>query len=306
MIHIKNAFSFKWMAAIILTACVTVLFTPVSGRAQIFSFTREELIEYTDQNPFDRFPDGRPKIPDVLLERARGLSSEEIRIGSGYGDLRTQFVDGFHILHPGKKMVGRAVTVQFMPARADLTDIAREKAKARGLVRRGIDKLQPGDIIVVDLFGKKEQGTFVGDNLFYYIMKATDSAGMVLDGSMRDLEGVSMLDMQAYFRHADPSAIGNVMLTGYNVPIRIGNATVMPGDLVMGDREGVNFIAPALVEHILDKADSTHIHDEWTRMKFDEGIYKSIEIYGSPRDPELKKEYEEFLTKRLEEIKRNR
>jgi regulator of RNase E activity RraA len=94
------------------------------------------------------------------------------------------------------------------------------------------------------------------------------------------------------------------VVAGWNIPIRIGEATVLPGDLVVGDREGVYFIPPALVEGILNRADETHVHDEWTRKKFDEGKYKSSEIYGSPRDPELKKEYQEYLKKRLEEIRK--
>jgi 4-hydroxy-4-methyl-2-oxoglutarate aldolase len=292
----------RWMAALALGAGVTALVAP--ARAQVFAFSKEELIEYTAKNPFDRFPDGRPRIPDALLERARGLSMEEI-FAQGY---RNQYVDGWQVLHPGSKMVGRAFTVLFMPSRPDMDDVARAKAKARGIENFNnqavMDMLQPGDVIVVDLFGKKEQGTFVGDNLFYYIMTASKKAGMVVDGSVRDLEGISTMDMPAYFRHTDPSAIGNVTLAGWNIPVRIGTATVMPGDLVVGDREGVSFLPPAMVETMLDRADETHIHDEWTRKKFDEGKYKSNEIYGSPRDPELKKEYQEYLKRRLAEIRK--
>jgi len=57
---------------------------------------------------------------------------------------------------------------------------------------------------------------------------------------------------------------------------------------------------------VADRADETRIHDEWTRLKFNEGKYKSSEIYGSPRDPQLKKEYEEYLKKRLEELRSKR
>jgi regulator of RNase E activity RraA len=93
-------------------------------------------------------------------------------------------------------------------------------------------------VLVVDLFGKKLNGTIVGDNLFFYVEQATHD-GLVVDGSVRDLDGLSEIDMPAYFRAVDPTPIGNVMLTGINVPIRIGDVTVMPGDLVVGDREGV-------------------------------------------------------------------
>jgi len=94
------------------------------------------------------------------------------------------------------------------------------------------------------------------------------------------------------------------MLTGVNIPVRIGEVTVMPGDLVFGDREGIYFIPPALVQEVVDNADTIHIHDEWTKKKFDEGKYKSSDIYSSPKDPELKKEYEAYLKKRLEEIRK--
>ena len=127
-----------------------------------------------------------------------------------------------------------------------------------------------------------------------------------MDGSVRDLNGLSEIDMPAYFRAVDPTPIGNVMLTGINVPVRIGDVTVMPGDLVVGDREGVYFIPPQFVQEVMDNADDVHIHDEWTKKKFAEGKYKSSEIYGSPSDPALKKEYEEYLKRRLDEIHRER
>ena len=285
-----------------------VLLAPILSHAQLYTLTKEQLLEFTAQNPFERFPDGRPRVPDALIERARGLSSEEVLAilpGKGF---RNQYVDGFRILHPEKKLVGRAFTLQFMPLRPDLEAVVNAKSQAAGFGRLSnqvaIDMLQPGDVLVVDLFGLKEGGTIVGDNLFYYVMKATKGSGLVVDGSIRDLEGISRMEMPAYFRHAHPTAIGNVIISGINVPVRIGNTTVLPGDLVFGDAEGVYFIPPALVEQVVDNADIIHIHDEWTRMKFDEGKYKSRDIYGSPRDPELKKEYDAYLKKRLEEIRK--
>ena len=289
-------------------AAFTVVTLSSLAQAQLFTLTREQLVAYTAQNPFDRLPDGRPKVPDALIARARALSSEDILTvlpGKGF---RNQYEDGFHILHPGTKLVGRAFTVQFMPVRPDVEEVLNANAKAANIPRLGnqfaIDQLQPGDVLVVDLFGKKEGGTIVGDNLFYYVDKATKGGGLVVDGAVRDLEGLSQIAMPAYYRHAHPTAISNVMITGVNIPVRIGGVTVMPGDLVVGDREGVYFIPPALVSEVLDKADETRIHDEWTKRKFDEGKYKSSEIYGSPRDPELKKEYDAYLKQRLAEIRK--
>jgi 4-hydroxy-4-methyl-2-oxoglutarate aldolase len=290
--------------------CAMAPFLPTVCPAQLLTFPRQELIDYTAQNPFDRLPDGRPKIPDELMERARGLSSEEAWAVLQEKGFNNQYADGFQVLYPGKTMVGRVFTVQFMPLRSDVESVAEAKAKGRGIPRltnqNAIDMLQPGDVLVVDLFGKKVNGTIVGDNLFFYVMKATNRGGLVVDGSIRDLDGISEIDMPAYFRAVDPTPIGNVMLTGINVPVRIGGVTVMPGDLAVGDREGVYFIPPQFVREVLDHADETHIHDEWTKKKFAEGKYTSSEIYGSPSDPKLKQEYQEYLKKRLEEIRKQR
>ncbi len=295
---------------IVTTAIAAAAALTTITHAQVFSLTKEQLIEYTAQNPFDRFPDGRPKVPDSFIERARDWSSEEIfAILPGKG-FRNQYEDGFRILHPATKLVGRAFTVQFMPLRPDLDSVITAKAKAAGLDRLNnqvaIDMLQPGDVLVVDLFGQGDGGTIVGDNLFYYIMKSAKGAGLVVDGAIRDLDGISGMRMPAYFRQAHPSYLTNVIISGINIPVRIGKVTVMPGDLVVGDSEGVYFVPPALVQAVADNADIIHIHDEWTRLKFDEGKYKSSDIYSSPKDPALKKEYEEYLKKRLEELRKKR
>ena len=307
----------RWLA---LVCCggAAPLFAPVAAHAQLWTWTREQMIEYTPSWTGERFPDGRPKAADALLERARGLSSEEILVsfptaggrggGGGRGNPYGQYTDGWQVLHPNKKMVGRAFTLAFMPARPDLDAVVNAKARAKGIDnlknQTVIDMLQPGDVLVVDLWGKKEGGTIVGDNLFHYIMRATKNGGLVVDGSVRDLEGLMEQDMPAYFRSVHPSPIGGASVAAWNVPIRIGNVTVMPGDVVIGDPEGVSFVPPQLIEGILDQADRTHIHDEWTKMKFDQGKYKSSEIYSSPTDPALKKEYEDYLAKRLAEIRK--
>jgi len=299
--------------------------SPAPARAQLHSLTKEQMIELTAQYKGDRFPDGRPKVADTLMERAKGMSAEEVWAGlnqgggagggagggggRGGGAYRNQYEDGFHVLHPNLKLVGRAVTVQFMPSRPDVDAYVNAKGQAAGFGNRmynqtAIDTLQAGDVLVVDLFGKVDGGTMVGDNLFYYIMKTTKTGGLVVDGAVRDLEGISEMMMPAYFRRTHPSAIANVTLTGINVPVRIGNVTVLPGDMVLGDPEGIYFVPPHLVQQIVDNADTIHIHDEWTRKKFDEGKYKSSDIYGSPKDPALQKEYQEYLKKRLEEVRK--
>jgi regulator of RNase E activity RraA len=273
--------------------------------AQMTAFNKDALVKYTPLWKGERFPDGRPKVGDEWLKRLQPASSEE-----AWGDVRAagypnQWEGGWQILHPQKKLIGRAVTAQFMPVRPDVNDVINADAKAAGMGpsqnQRVIDMLQPGDVIVVDLFGKIENGTFVGDNLATAIYTFTGT-GMVIDGAIRDREGIQPLGMPAYVRGFHPTAIGNVMLTGINVPIRVGGVTVMPGDVVFGDNEGVTFIPPHLVQRVVERSEVTQLHDLWTKEKLRTGKYKSSEIYSRPRDPALLKEYEDWLAK--EKVKR--
>jgi 4-hydroxy-4-methyl-2-oxoglutarate aldolase len=284
----------------------TVLLLALCGgvaSAQLFTLTKDQMTRLTSSNPYERFEDGRPKVPDTVLKRFEGLSAEEVWAvlpGKGYPN---QYDGNWKIVHPDKKLIGRVVTAQFMPMRPDVGDVIAADGKAKNLHggenQWVIDQLQPGDVLVVDLFGKIEGGTFVGDNLFYYVMKKTGGAGLVIDGAIRDLEGIYPMPMPAYVRGFHPTPISNVMLTGFNIPVRIGDVTVMPGDIAFGDREGLYFVPPALAEAVLTKADETHIHDDWTKKKFDEGKYKSSDIYGSPHEESLKKEYQDYLEKHL-------
>jgi regulator of RNase E activity RraA len=281
---------------------MVMLLAASAVQAQIFTLSRDQMVEYTAKNPFDRFADGRPKVPDALLEKFKAMSVEEVWTILDRVGYKNQYEGHWMIPHPEKKLIGRAVTAQFMPFRPDVEEVLDAKAKARGGRNNNqyvIDMLGPGDVMVVDLFGKEEGGTFVGDNLATYIYQATKT-GMVIDGSVRDLEGIFPIEMAAYFRGVHPTPIENVMLTGINVPVRIGGATVLPGDVVFGDREGVYFVPPHLVEQIVKNADEIHIHDEWTQMMMKTGKYKSSEIYPSPKDPALRKQYEEYKRKRME------
>jgi regulator of RNase E activity RraA len=268
---------------------------------QVFQLTREQLLQYTAQNPFDRFPDGRPKVPDDLLAKLKDMSAEEV-LGLSPRGYRNQWEAGWQVLHPQKRLIGRALTLQMMPTRPDVSETDATARRARNLPRMNhqtaIDMLQKGDVLVVDACGAQFGGV-IGDNLAYYIMKTT-GAGFVIDGAVRDIVGLNPLtDLVGYYRAAVPPAIHDLMVTGINVPVRIGNATVMPGDAVFGDPEGVYFIPPSQVQSLIDEADVTHIHDEWTKKKFDEGKYVSSEIYGAPRDPGLIKEYQDYLKEKL-------
>ena len=272
--------------------------------AQLDGFSREDLIKYTSMSPFGRLNDGRPNIPKKYIEGLKSASSEMM-----WGPLRNanfvnQWSGGWQIVHPEKKLIGRVVTAQFMPLRPDVHEIIEgdnNPDKSVSNNQRVINALRPGDVLVVDLFGKIEQGTFAGDNLTASIYAATGN-GFVIDGSVRDLDGIYPQNVPVYVRGFHVSALGNVMLTGINVPIRVGDTTVMPGDLVVGDREGLTFIPAHMVPEVYRRAKITELHDIWTKDKFASGKYKSSELYPRPKDPALIKEYEDWLAARKKEL----
>ena len=279
----------KWISLSLL------LFSSQLSWAQLWKLSPEELTKLTAKSTFERFPDGRPRVPDELLQKLRTM---DIAIEDMMGQARSagftsQYEgDNWKVLNPTKKLVGRAFTVQFMPARPDLNEFLDVRGRMRN--QTAIDMLQPNDVVVVDLYGKRESGTFVGDKLAYYVWKTTGT-GMVIDGSMFYLSNIEKTGMPAFYRSTHPSSLSGAALTGINIPVQIGDVTVMPGDVVFGDRDAVFFIPPQLVEPIVSSFASTEARFEWIKKKFDEGKYKSSEIYGRPRDPGLVKEMEEYI-----------
>lgn len=279
----------------------------VPAPAQVFHLSREQLIKITAKSTFDRFPDGRPRVDDKLLERVKGLSIEEawgVLMSKGY---HHQFAGwDFQVLHPGKTLVGRAVTAQYLPLRPDLAEVVEAAAKERGWPtgqnQKVIDLLQRNDVPVIDLMGAMPGHNFGGDNLQSAVWGRTHT-GAVIDGTIRDIEGIKELPSQIFFKRAHPAAVAEVTVAGINIPIKCGEAVVLPGDIVLGNDEGVIFIPPHMVKEIVDKADLTHIHDEWTKAKFMTGKYKASELYGGPPlTPELQKEYDDYVKKRLAEL----
>lgn len=252
--------------------------------AQLGMFSKEQRIELTREWKGERFPDGRPKVSDSTLDVLKSVDAEEawgVLQAHGY---KYQFESGWHVINPGERLVGRVVTAVFMPLRPDLNGVINDHGKQEG--RNGaqnswpIDTLQPGDVLVVDLFGKIKDGTYAGDNLSTSIF-ARSKTGLVVDGAVRDETGISQIKgMRVFVRAADPSSLRDVTLVGMNVPIRIGQVTVMPGDIVLSDVEGLVFIPPQLTEEVASQAQMTHLVDEWGHMMLREGKYKPGDIDG--------------------------
>jgi regulator of RNase E activity RraA len=246
------------------------------------TITKEQLIALTSEWKGERFPDGRPKIDEKWLIRAKKVSLEEawgVLRNEGYNN---QFEGDWEILHQDMVLTGRALTAVYIPSRPDIDKQIRERGKAEG--RKGspnswpIDMLTPGDIYVADAFGKIIDGTLIGDNLGNAIY-AKSKNGVVFYGSVRDIEGLSKIEGFNYFvKGTDPSFIQNLMLDGLNVPIRIGRAICLPGDLVIAKRGGVVFIPAHLVEKVIMTAEFIALRDAFGHQRLREGKYTPGEI----------------------------
>jgi 4-hydroxy-4-methyl-2-oxoglutarate aldolase len=242
----------------------------------------DSIQQLTRLYPGERSADGRPHVPDDILERMKLVSTEE-----AWGTLRrngyhNQFEGGWLEVHPGRVLVGRAVTTQFVPHRPDLHDLVQEKGLAEGRIGGQnswvIDTLELGDVLVVEMFGKVKDGTFVGDNLGTSL-RARTRAGAVFDCGIRDHRGVSQLDDVAIFcRGLDPSAIANVTLAGVNIPVRIGQVTVLPGDIVLGTPTGVIFIPAHLAEEVVTRSEDIRTRDEFGHLRLRQQRYTPGEI----------------------------
>src|ERR1019366_6765128 len=196
------------------------------------------------------------------------------------------------------RMVGRVFTAVFMPLRPDVNAEINDKGKEEGRIGSQnswpIDMLSPGDVLVVDLFGKIKDGTYAGDNLSTSIFTRSHN-GLVVDGTVRDETGISQTTgMHVFVRGVDPSSLKDVTLMGINVPIRIGQVMVMPGDVAVSDPEGITFIPPQLAQEIIDKAQMTHRVDEWGHMMLREGKYTPGQIDGEWTKPMIR-EFNQWL-----------
>ncbi len=255
----------------------------------------EELMRfYTAEWEGERGEDNRPVVGNELLERLKKISIEE-----AWGYLRNkgynnQFERGWKMIHDDKPFVGRALTAVYMPLRPEYNDRYLEKGKAEGRIGASnswpIDMLQEGDVYVADCYGKVFEGTLIGDNLGNAIY-AKSKTGVVFDGGARDLEGLSRIDgFNAYVRDFDPTYLLETMLTGINVPVRIGEATVFPGDVVLAKREGVIFIPPHLLADLLINAEFVGLRDQFGHMRLKEGKYTPGQIDGRWSD-EIKEDF---------------
>src|SRR5665647_1072989 len=282
---------------VLLIAFILVCFFTYS---QNVGSSPEYIKALTSEWRGERFADGRPKVPDAILERLKKISIEE-----AWGVLRTkgfqnQFEGDWTIINPEEAMTGRVVTAQYMPLRPDLEKQIKEQGKAENRAQKGgtnswpIDMLTTGDVYVADAYGKIADGTLIGDNLGYSIY-AKSQRGVVFFGSVRDQEGLTEIKgFNGWIKGSDPSYIQQMMLTTINAPIRVGRATVLPGDVVLAKKYGVIFIPAYLVEDLVLTSEVTALRDEFGHLRLQEKKYLAGQIDSQWTD-EIKKDFLDWL-----------
>jgi 4-hydroxy-4-methyl-2-oxoglutarate aldolase len=280
-----------------------VLVWTMLGASAAFSqvkMTREQMMFYTSEWKGDRFPDGRPKVPDDLLKRALDVSIEDVWDYLREQGYHNQFEADWQALHIDKSFAGRALTAQYMPLRADMQKAILAEGKAEGRVSGNnswpINELQIGDVYVADGFGKVVDGTLIGSNLGNGIAAHTHT-GFVFYGGIRDQEeNREIPNFNGFYKGYDPSFWQQMILTAINAPIRIGRAVVLPGDLVLAKTDGVIFIPAIMAEAAVSHAEFTNLMDDynfelnregkngaefeggWTPAKF-QGLAKYIDAH---------------------------
>lgn len=247
-------------------ALTSLLLGGVPALAQVKQ-TREQILFYTSDWKGERFPDGRPKVPDELLKRAVDCTIEDIWEYLGERGYRNQYEGGWMMLHDDRPFAGRALTVQYMPERPDMNAAITAEGKKEGRVSGHnswpIAELQEGDVYIADGYGKSVEGTLIGSNLGNGIYGKSHN-GFVFDAAIRDQEeNRNIAGFNGFYRSVDPSAIKDMDMTGINVPIRIGRATVLPGDVVLAKRDGVLIIPAALAEGAISSAEFTKLTDDY-------------------------------------------
>ena len=269
-----------------------------AGNAQQVTLTPDQIKSITPEWKGERFEDGRPKVSDKLLERLKAVHLEEawgILRNKGY---QNQFEGDWMVEHTDSVMTGRVVTAQYMPLRPDLDKVIKETGKTEKRIGATnswpIDVLKNGDVYVADSYGKLADGTLIGDNLGNAIY-AKSHRGVIFFGSVRDVEGLDDIKgFNSWTKGNDPSYIQQMMLAGINVPIRIGRATVLPGDAVLAKKYGVVFIPAHLLEEVVINAEFIALKDAFGHQRLIEGKYTPGQI-DTQWTEEIKKDFLQWI-----------
>ena len=277
---------------------ILLLYFSLTITAQQVTLTADQIKGYTPDWKGERIPDGRPKVSEAMLQRLKKVHLEEawgVLRNKGY---QNQFEGDWLIQFPDSVMTGRVVTAQYLPMRPDVDKIVKEIGKNEKRIGAPnswpIDVLKDGDVYVADSYGKIADGTLIGDNLGNAIY-AKSHRGVIFYGSVRDVEGLDEIKgFNSWTKGNDPSYIQQMMLAGINVPIRVGRATVLPGDAVLAKKYGVVFIPAHLLDTVVLNAEFIALRDQFGHQRLREGKYTPGQIDQAWTE-EIKKDFLQWI-----------
>jgi regulator of RNase E activity RraA len=294
-----------------LPAVLIIVAAFTAGNAQQIS--KEELIFLTPEWKGERFPDGRPKVADNLLDRMKLVTLEEAWAVLRNENYKFQYDDGFEMINPDSVLVGRAVTATFMPGRPDIHRVIDDRGHSRDKRIKSqnswpIDMLVKRDVYVVDQFGAHNDGPTIGDNLGNSIFAKTGN-GIIYNGAIRDINGLKEIgSFTSLYRTYHPShhlnnpdGQLNTTLVGINTPTRIGMATVMPGDVVLGRDGGVIFIPAHLAEKVVKTSEVVRLRDMFGHQRLREQKYTPGQIDSRWSD-EIEKDFSKWLAEHQDKL----
>ncbi|ALX65778.1 dimethylmenaquinone methyltransferase [Microbacterium sp. XT11] len=204
--------------------------------------------------------------------------------------IRRSYIDGPEPLSPGQRVVGSALTLQFMPQREDMASGAgQEYAERHTALWHVLEAVQPGDVLVIQAYGSRFSGC-IGDILARYFARK-GGAGIVVDGRIRDAGRIRELGIPVWSTGTTPHYASQSELVpwAYDVPVAVGGALCMPGDLVVADDDGPVVVPQAMAPRVVESARD---HEEWevfSRLRLDGGARLS-DYY--PLTPDSREEYE--------------
>ncbi len=237
----------------------------------------------------------RPTRPDVTQEQLDALKELQLEdIWSALGEYRVNYVRGFKGAQPGQRLVGRALTMRFLPPRPDLVRavdrLAEEGDWDRRYYARAAEEARPGDVVVAELGG--ENGHILFGGMGALGIKLQGAAGAVIDGGSRDLaelQGDDFKDFPVFARFFDVHTTSWLGVE-WNTPVRIGGVSVLPGDVVVADEGGVLFVPPEVVPSVLESAAAREALEDHERELLRSRMHRFRDVY--PLSPELREEYE--------------
>lgn len=208
-----------------------------------------------------------PLLDDALVARIERVATATLSALLRAKGLVNVTIDGVRSTQPGTRMTGTARTLRYVPNREDLF---RTHGGGYNAQKRAIDTLHPGEVLVMDARGESRSGT-LGD-IMALRAKTIGAAGIVTDGGVRDIAAVTDIGIPTYHSGAHPSVLGR-----WHVPwavdetIACGGTTVQPGDVIVGDDDGIVVIPPGLVHDLVAEAEEKEAEEAWVAERVAEG-----------------------------------